>query len=287
MMSSGSPSQGQPQNAAQRSLAQEKTRVTPMGPTLRPAAHITRSRAYTFVLDENGEPTELGSGRYAKAFLGEEQWLESKTAFRRKVAIKILQAGVTDEDALRFQMEKELLERVQGHPHIITLYASGESDNPEFVPPCLRQKVVNDFMILELCDLSLEERLKGARKRETREDLLACPAPERVFRVLDYMIPVASAIEYAHLDRNICHRDIKPANVLLRLPDQRLCGSTMDVRLADFNVGKLREEGMDLSLTQVQTVPGTIFFQSPEQETNAFELLVNVQQGSIDRKSVV
>jgi serine/threonine protein kinase len=35
-------------------------------------------------------------------------------------------------------------------------------------------------------------------------------------------------------------------------------------------------------MTRLGGVPGTLFFQSPEQETNAFELLVNVQQGSME-----
>jgi serine/threonine protein kinase len=263
----------------QHPVRAETTRITPAS-AVRAPAHISRSRAYAFKLDERGLPVELGSGRYAKAFLGEEVWLESKTAFRRDVAIKILQKGVSHDDALRFQMEKELLERAQGHPNIITLYASGEGDGPEFIPPMLRDKVQNDFMVLELCDISLEERLKGTRMSHARDDLLSCPMRERIFRVLDYIIPVASAVEYAHLSRGICHRDIKPANVLLKLPDRNLCGSTLDVRLADFNVGKVRDDEVDLSLTQLQSVPGTIFFQSPEQETNNFELLCNVQRGS-------
>jgi serine/threonine protein kinase len=243
-------------------------------------AHVVRSRAYSFVVDPMGMPIELGSGRFAKAYLGEERWLESKTAFRRNVAIKILQRGVSEEDALRFQMEKELLERVQGHPNIITLYASGESDNPEFIPAAIREKVENDFMVIELADMSLEERLKGSRNKGQRDDLLAYGMRERLFRVLEYMLPVSAAVEYSHLVRNICHRDVKPANILLKLPDPRLQGATLDVRLADFNVGKLREEAMDLSLTRMQGVPGTLFFQSPEQETNVFEVLVNVARGS-------
>src|SRR5512134_1423244 len=115
------------------------------------AHHVVRSRAYSFVVDATGQPIELGSGRFAKAYLGEEHWLESKTAFRRRVAIKILQKGVGHEDGLRFQMEKELLEHAQGHPNIVTLYASGESDNPDFVPPAICDKVENDFLVLELC----------------------------------------------------------------------------------------------------------------------------------------
>ncbi len=245
-------------------------------------SHVVRARAYSFLLDAHGHPVELGSGRFAKAYLGEERWLESKTAFRRNVAIKILQRGVSPEDGLRFQLEKELLERVQGHPNIVTLFASGESDNPEFIPAALRDKVENDFMILELADMSLEERLKGSRNRGMRDDLLAYAMRERLFRVLEYMLPVASAIEYAHLERNIVHRDLKPANILLKLPNPRLQGATLDVRVADFNVGKVKEDAYDISMTRLQGVPGTLFFQSPEQETNAFELLVNVQQGSME-----
>ena len=244
-------------------------------------SNVTRSRTYSFLLDDQGAPVELGSGRFAKAYLGEERWVESKTAFSRKVAIKLLQKGVSEEDALRFQMEKELLERVQGHPNIIILYASGEADSLAFIPPVLRDKVENDYMIVELMEMSLEERLKGARSnRATREDLLAYGFRERLFRVLEYMLPVAAAVEYAHVIRGVCHRDIKPANVLIRQPDSRLQGATLDVRLADFNVGKVREDTQDLSMTGFQQVPGTLYFQAPEQETNVLELLVNVEGGS-------
>jgi serine/threonine protein kinase len=263
--------------AAPGPLQADTTRVT-RAPQLSPC--VSRSRVYRFALDATGRPVELGSGRFAKAFLGEEQWLESKTVFRRDVAIKLLQRGVSAEDALRFQMEKELIERVQGHPNIIGLYASGEADNPEFIPECIRERVDNDFIILERCDLSLEERLKGSRNRGLRDDLLAYPMRERLFRVLEYMLPLTAAVEYAHVVRHACHRDIKPANVLLRLPDPRLRGATLDVRLADFNVGKLRQDPESVHLTRLQTVPGTLFFQAPEQETNVIEVLSNVEQGS-------
>jgi serine/threonine protein kinase len=244
--------------------------------------YISRARSYAFVVDERGLPIELGSGRFAKAFLGEELWVQSKTMFRRHVAIKILQRGVSPEDQLRFELEKEILERVQGHPNVVELLCSGESDNPDFIPPALRDRVANDFMVLELMDLSLEERLKGARGRRQREDLLAMRAHQRLARVLDYILPIASAIEYSHRVRDTSHRDIKPANILLRLPDPGLAGSTMQVKLADFNVGKARDADVDRSMTRYNPVPGTLYFQSPEQETNSFELLVNVSQGSAE-----
>jgi serine/threonine protein kinase len=243
-------------------------------------ACVTRSRTYAFVLDDGGLPVELGSGRFAKTYLGEEVWVESKTAFRRKVAIKILQKGVSVEDQMRFQLEKQILEHVQGHPNVVELLASGESDNPNFVPAPLRERIENDFMMLELLDMSLEERLKGTRNRREREDLLVLPPAERLLRVLDYIVPVATAVEYTHLMRDTCHRDIKPANILVKLPDPNLEGAPLQVKLADFNTGKARVPDIDISVTRFRNVPGTIYFQSPEQETNSFELLVNVDSGS-------
>jgi serine/threonine protein kinase len=248
---------------------------------LRVSPYIARQRTYAFVMDENSMPIELGSGRFAKAYLGEERWVESKTTYRRNVAIKILQKGVSAEDGMRFQMEKEILERVQGHANIVELLTSGEADNEHFIPPQIRDRVENDFMVLELLDMSLEERLKGSRVKRRRDDLLAVPPQQRIFRVLDYMVPIATAVEYAHIIRDTTHRDIKPANVLLKLPDPTLRGSTLTVKLADFNVGKVFDrDHEDLSMTRHQSVPGTMYFQSPEQETNSFELLVNVTQGS-------
>jgi serine/threonine protein kinase len=256
----------------------------PQAPAVHPnAAYVLRNRVYAFVLDENGQAIELGSGRFAKCYLGEERWLESKTAVRRPIAIKCLQRGVTGEDQMRFQMEKEILERVQGHPNIVELFGSGEAGSnvsDGFIPPCLRDKLENDFMILELLDMSLEERLKGARHKRRRDDLLAVSLNERMFRVLDYVLPVATAIEFAHLVRDTCHRDIKPANILIKLPDANLRGSQMKVKLADFNVSKVAAAEADISMTQFSAVPGTLYFQSPEQETNSFELLVNCTQGS-------
>jgi serine/threonine protein kinase len=245
------------------------------------ATHVVRSRAYAFVLDPRGNPIEIGSGRFGKVYLGEERWLESKTDYRQTVVIKVLQKGVSDEDVMRFQLEKELLERVQGHPNIVRLHASGEGEDPDFLPASIRDRVEGEFVILEKLDMSLEERLKGSRAME-KDDLLAIPMQERLFRVLDYMIPITSAIEFVHLVKSLSHRDIKPANILIGLPDKNLRGSTLEVRLADFNVAKVQDDDMQVGVTRMKSVPGTIFFQSPEQETNVIEVLVNVANGSAE-----
>src|SRR5688572_7615709 len=47
------------------------------GVIAQPTPYVSRSRIYAFVVDEMGLPIELGSGRFAKAYLGEERWVES------------------------------------------------------------------------------------------------------------------------------------------------------------------------------------------------------------------
>ena len=39
--------------------------------------HLSRTRTDSFVLDAAGRPIDIGSGRFAKVFLGEERWLDS------------------------------------------------------------------------------------------------------------------------------------------------------------------------------------------------------------------
>jgi serine/threonine protein kinase len=239
--------------------------------------HFRRSRTYSFVVDGGGRPVVIGSGRYARVFLGEEHWLESLTDVKRLVVIKMLHKNVSPDDANRFRMEKELLERVSGHPNIVEVLASGLCTDPR-LPPAITSVCDGEFVILERLDLTLEERLRGSRDPEEREDLLALSMQDRLLRVLDYMLPVASAVEHAHIVKNVAHRDINPTNILIRLPEPGLAGSSMQVRLADFGAAKAADAP---ALTRFANgAMGTMFFQSPEQETNVLELLVSVQQGS-------
>ena len=123
-------------------------------------------------------------------------------------------------------------------------------------------------MILERSTCRSRSASRARATAALRDDLLAFPLRERIFRVLEYMLPVATAVEFAHLVRDTCHRDIKPANILVSCPTPNLRGSQLEVRLADFNVGKVAEDPDSVALTRLQAVPGTLYFQTPEQETN-------------------
>ena len=265
----------------------ERTSANPVPAEPARALHVTdfklrHSRTYAFVVDEMGRPIEVGSGRFARVFLAEERRVESETELRRPVVIKMLVRGVSADDAMRFRTEQQLLERVQGHPSIVALLGSGTTSDPG-LPSLVREQCEGDYMILEKLDMHLEERIKGSRSAAARENLLALDMHDRLLRVLEYMIPLASAVEHAHLVCNVSHRDIKPSNVLVGLRDPKLAGSTLQVRLADFNVGKMQapEGTFQQGMTRFShAVPGTLYFESPEQEANLVELLVNVQQGS-------
>ena len=267
--------------------ASPRASAPPLPPAATRALHVTdfklrHSRTYSFVVDDGGRPIEVGSGRFARVFLAEERRVESETELRRPVVIKMLIKGVASDDAMRFRIEKQLLERVQGHPSIVALLGSG-STKDSGLPPLIREQCEGDYMILEKLDMNLEERIKGSRNSAARENLLGLDMHDRLLRVLEYMIPIASAVEYAHLVCNVSHRDIKPSNVLVGLRDPKLAGSTLQVRLADFNVGKMQapEGEPQMGMTRFShAVPGTLYFESPEQEANLVELLVNVQQGS-------
>lgn len=251
----------------------------PVAARARTLFEFQRSRTYAFAVDDDDRPIVLGSGRYARLYLGYERREESITHQERPVVIKMLQKDLEDDDITRFRQEKSLLEYLQGHPSIVELLASGTIEEAT-LPDAIRGSCEGDFLILEKLDMTLQERVKGSRDPKVKEDLAALSIPDRLVRVLEYVIPVASAVEFAHLVRNVCHRDINPSNVLLKLPDPKLAGSTMQVRLGDFSAARRdQNEGV----TKIgAAVPGTTYFQSPEQETNLLGLLVDVKQGSRD-----
>ncbi|MGO8968404.1 MAG: protein kinase domain-containing protein [Myxococcaceae bacterium] len=174
----------------------------------------------------------LGRGGMADVYLAREPEKD------RYVAVKVLRPGLAESlSGERFLREIQLLGRLS-HPHILSLYESGESGGfVYFTMPLVNGE-------------SLRERIR----REAQLKL------EDIVRL---STEVASALDYAHA-QGVVHRDIKPENILL-------AGGRALV--ADFGVARLlspataSEEAttQQATVTRVGQVVGTPAYMSPEQ----------------------
>jgi eukaryotic-like serine/threonine-protein kinase len=126
-------------------------------------------------------------------------------AYKKRVAIKLIPAGLDTEDLLRrFRNERQTLAALD-HPNIVKLLDGGSTEDGL---PYLVMDYVEGTPINQYCDshrLSTTERLE-------------------LFRA------VCAAVQYAH-QRLVIHRDLKPANILVTAEGT--------VKLLDFGIAKL------------------------------------------------
>jgi serine/threonine-protein kinase PknK len=109
----------------------------------------------------------------------------------RVVAIKVLTSSSLDERARhRFDRERRVLGMLGAHPHIISVFQSGYSDER-------RPYIVMEYM-------------PGGSLADRLETLGALSWPA----VLDIGVKVAGALHNAHL-AGVLHRDLKPDNILM------------------------------------------------------------------------
>ncbi|HVL70233.1 MAG TPA: protein kinase [Vicinamibacterales bacterium] len=165
---------------------------------------------------------ELGQGGMALVFLARD------LRHDRHVALKALRPEVSAEvGAERFLREVKTAAGLT-HPHILTVYDSGEVDGLLF------------YVMPSMEGRSLRERLQ-------RERQLSLDEAVRITR------EVASALDYAHR-RSVVHRDIKPENILFH------DGNAV---VADFGIAKALSAGA--SMTRTGIAIGTPSYMSPEQ----------------------
>jgi serine/threonine-protein kinase len=175
---------------------------------------------------------QLGAGGMATVYLAYD------VRHDRRVALKVLRPELSAIlGGERFLAEIKTTANLQ-HPHILSLFDSGEADGLVFyVMPYVQGE-------------SLRDRL-------TREKQL--PVEEAVRIALE----VASALDYAHR-HGVVHRDIKPENVLLH-EGQAL--------VADFGIALAasRSEG-GTRLTETGMSLGTPHYMAPEQAMGEKEI---------------
>ncbi len=153
----------------------------------------------------------------------------AKDADNAMVAVKVMTATpfMEETEIKRFLREAESAKLLRKHPNIITVYDTGRDGQ-------------NYYIVMEL--------VPGGK---TLDGLVGKNLS--VKEILDYVIPVAHAIAYAHKE-GILHRDLKPENVLINEFNQPL--------LADFGLAKSENTPQ---LTMTGTIMGTPRYMSPEQ----------------------
>ena len=153
----------------------------------------------------------------------------TQLSLNRSVALKILSSDLGDDESFRERFRREgLLQAAIDHPHIVTVYDTGETEHGLFLAMrMVRGPTLKDMILSRELD------------------------PGRTLRILTQ---VAEALNTAH-DVGLTHRDIKPQNILI--------GSRDHAYLADFGLTKAPDEAGRLTATG-QFV-GTIDYVSPEQ----------------------
>jgi serine/threonine protein kinase len=149
----------------------------------------------------------------------------------RVVALKVLSAErMGDPEWLeRFNREARALARLS-HPHIVQVYDFGETPLP--------------YLLMEHVEgVSLRQAMQNGGLT-AREALVIVPK-------------LCDALHYAH-EHGVLHRDIKPENILIDTEGR--------VKLVDFGLAKLRDEGvLHFTLTQSGSKLGTLAYMAPEQ----------------------
>jgi tetratricopeptide (TPR) repeat protein len=184
----------------------------------------------------------IGEGGMGTVFLAEQE-----KPVRRKVAIKVIKAGMdTRQVVARFEAERQAFALME-HPNIAKVFDAGTT-LPS--PPYEGGAVGRPYFVMEL--------VKGARITEYC-DQNHLSLLER----LELFIPVCHAIQHAH-QKGIIHRDIKPSNILVTQDDP---GAPGVPKVIDFGVAKAIDRRLTEKtlLTEFGAVIGTLEYMSPEQ----------------------
>ena len=174
----------------------------------------------------------IGQGGFSTVYAATD------TQFDRRVAVKVLGKLTKDSDRGRFERECKVMGRLSSHPHVVTLYYAGYTNDDE------------PYIIMELNEGgSLADRMK-ARGLVRWQDSLR------------YLIPIADALSHAH-KASILHRDIKPENILL-------AGEVP--QLTDFGIAYLRDStgstSTSITASWLHTAPETFDNKRDERSDN-------------------
>ena len=170
---------------------------------------------------------KIGEGGMGSVYLAEHL----SDDIDHKVAIKIIRSGkATQENIKRFKREQQILAGLH-HPGIARMYDAGATEDGF---PYIIMEYVDGTPITEYCkqqDCTLHQKL-------------------------ELFNSVLQAVQYAH-ENLVIHRDLKPGNILV--------DNSENIKILDFGISKLLEDGDDSALTQTGARLLTPRYAAPEQ----------------------
>ncbi|MFQ5812640.1 MAG: protein kinase [Anaerolineae bacterium] len=141
--------------------------------------------------------TEIGAGKMAVVFRGEDAWRGVP------VAVKVLRQAYVENEAFlaRFQRQVQAAADL-AHPHIVATYEVGQDGDCH-------------YLVMELVE------------EPTLRELIRVGVPFSIGQALDIVIQICTAVGYAHRV-GMVHGDIKPQNVFVSADGR--------VKVADFGL---------------------------------------------------
>lgn len=238
---SGAPESSGDGGTVDRTVAMASPEAAPPSDhTERPGQGVDRTSAYApgeSVPSPAGVPAVHGSlGPYElTGFLGRGGMAlvyAAVDAAGAPVALKVMEETPFIQASMlaRFRREADATKLLRQHPHIVTVYDTGQEGTTHYIAMELVPGGLSLDKVLKQGTLSIAEALRVG-------------------------IAVAQALAYAH-SQGIVHRDMKPGNILMNQFGEPL--------LADFGLARVETEA-ELNLTMSAVAMGTPRYMSPEQ----------------------
>ncbi|CAN5543869.1 hypothetical protein BH24ACT5_BH24ACT5_13820 [soil metagenome] len=189
------------------------------------------------VVDQYRIDATIHRGRATTVFAATDQGLGRKVAF--KVLVEDYASDLQVRE--RFITEAQTAASLDGHPHIVTVYKWGQTDDSMYFVT----EFIDGISLAELL-----ERQPGVQGLQPAE-------------ALGLLAQVADAIDFAH-KRGAIHQDVKPANIMVKMTE-----TPKAAYLVDFGITKVGDGNRSSPLG---AFVGTPDYASPEQISGSSEL---------------
>jgi serine/threonine protein kinase/tetratricopeptide (TPR) repeat protein len=212
---------------------------------------------------------KIGEGGCGVVYMAEQE-----DPVRRKVALKIIKAGMDSHQVIaRFEAERQAL-AMMDHPNIAQFFDAGTTKEGKVeseggrIPPTqaagaeadpsqlVTHNETHNSQLSPGLPYFVMELVRGVRITDycTQNNL---PTRQR----LDLFIQVCHAVQHAH-QKGIIHRDLKPSNILVTENDGKPVPKVIDFGIAKATEGQLTDKTV---FTQFAAFMGTPAYMSPEQ----------------------